>query len=41
MLKNRIFEVILVSKEKNQGIDFNIKPDKVIKYNGKKQVVKF
>lgn len=41
MLKNRTFEIILISNEKNQGVDFNLKPDKVIKYNGKKQIVKF
>jgi alpha-D-xyloside xylohydrolase len=40
MLKERTFEIIWINKIKNLGLDFNAKPDEVIKYNGEGQIVK-
>ncbi|MEJ2618050.1 MAG: glycoside hydrolase family 31 protein, partial [Ignavibacteriaceae bacterium] len=40
MLQTRTFEIIKISKEKPSGLDFTSKPDKIIKYDGKKQVIK-
>ena len=39
MLQNRIFRVVWVTKEKPVNLDFNRKPDAVIRYNGSKQSV--
>ena len=40
MLKNRTFEVIWISSTKPSGLDFDSKPDAVIKYDGSEQIVK-
>lgn len=41
MLKERIFNIVLVSKEKGTGIDICSNLDKTIKYNGNKLTIKF
>lgn len=41
MLKERTFNVVLVSKNKGTGIDIHQKPDKTIKYNGSKLTIRF
>lgn len=40
MLKNRIFEIVYVSKEKPEIIDFQKDPDFKVNYNGKKVIIK-
>jgi alpha-D-xyloside xylohydrolase len=41
MLENRTFHLIIVRKDTGTGIETAEKPDKVILYNGNKQVVQF
>lgn len=40
MLKERTFEIIWISKGKNTAMDFNLKSDVTVKYDGKKQEIK-
>jgi alpha-D-xyloside xylohydrolase len=40
MLKQRTFEIVLVSGEHGAGLDIEVKPDKVVKYNGDELKVK-
>ena len=40
MLQTRTFEIIKINKEKPSGLNFTSKPDKTIKYDGTKQVIK-
>jgi alpha-D-xyloside xylohydrolase len=40
MLKMRSIEVVFISKEKPSGLDFQMKPDAKIMYNGNKHVVR-
>jgi alpha-D-xyloside xylohydrolase len=40
MLKKRVFEVVSISKTKPCGLDFSIKPDSRVNYNGLQQSVK-
>jgi alpha-D-xyloside xylohydrolase len=39
MLKERNFEIIWISIDKSRGMNFEVKPDKVVKYNGNKKIV--
>jgi alpha-D-xyloside xylohydrolase len=41
MIDKRIFNIIVISKDKPSAMDFNAKPAKVVKYSGKQTVVKF
>jgi len=41
MLKKRHFHIVLVKKDHGTGVEITDKPDKVILYKGKKQIVKF
>ncbi len=41
MLKNRIFKIVLVKAQHGTGIGLTSHPDKIIHYDGKKQVVVF
>jgi alpha-D-xyloside xylohydrolase len=41
MLENRTFHLIIVRKDTGTGIETTEKPDKIIFYNGNKQVVQF
>lgn len=41
MLKNRIFKIVLVKAQHGAGIALTSHPDKIIHYDGKKQVVVF
>lgn len=34
MLEKRTFEVLWISKDKKSGMDFNVKPDEVVQYDG-------
>ncbi|HKJ33970.1 MAG TPA: TIM-barrel domain-containing protein [Balneolales bacterium] len=36
MIKNRTFNIVWISKEHPQLLNFNVKPDKVVHYNGSK-----
>jgi alpha-D-xyloside xylohydrolase len=40
MPKQRSFEILWITKENKRGMDFNIKPDQVVKYDGKKQTIR-
>jgi alpha-D-xyloside xylohydrolase len=40
MLETRTFEIIRISKEKPSGLNFTMKPDTVIKYDGTRQTIK-
>jgi len=40
MLKERTIHVVWISKDRKVKLDFNIKPDKTVKYNGSAQSVK-
>lgn len=40
MLKERTFQIVLVKENHGNGIDICTTPDKTVKYDGKKQVVK-
>jgi alpha-D-xyloside xylohydrolase len=41
MIAKRTFNIVLISKERPTGMDFNAKPSKTVKYLGKQIVVKF
>ena len=41
MSETRTFNIILISKNKPAGLDFNLKPVKTIKYDGKSQHIQF
>ena len=40
MLKERTIKVVWVTKDKKAKLDFNIKPDEILKYNGTEKSVK-
>jgi len=40
MPESRTFQIIWVGKSKPTGLNFNVKPNKVIKYNGNEQIIK-
>jgi alpha-D-xyloside xylohydrolase len=40
MLKERSFEIVRISKERPRGLEFDSRPDRVVKYNGRKMTVK-
>ena len=39
ILKNRSFEIIRISNDKPSGLDFNSKPDVIVKYDGSEQKI--
>ena len=39
MLKKRTFKIILVREQQGTGIGITGKPDKIVRYDGKKQVI--
>lgn len=41
MQKDKIFEIIFISKDKISGLDFSRQPDKVVKYDGSKVSISF
>jgi len=41
MLKKRHFHIVLVKKDYGTGVEITDKPDKIVIYKGKKQIVKF
>jgi alpha-D-xyloside xylohydrolase len=41
MMDKRTFNIVLISKDKPAGMDFNARPAKTVKYSGKQTVVKF
>jgi alpha-D-xyloside xylohydrolase len=41
MLKNRTFEIVIVSKDHGTGLDISPKADKIVKYNGSEISVNF
>ena len=41
MLENRTFNLIIVRKDYGTGIETTEKPDKIIRYDGSRQVVQF
>jgi alpha-D-xyloside xylohydrolase len=40
MLNTRVFEIVWISKNKPSGLDFDKKPDAIIKYDGLQQLIK-
>ena len=40
MLETRTFEIVWISKDKPSGLSFVSKPDKIIKYDGTRQIIK-
>jgi alpha-D-xyloside xylohydrolase len=41
MLKKRNFHIVIVKNNQGNGIEISDKPDKIIFYNGSKQIIKF
>jgi len=41
MLAKRTFNIVVISKDKPAGMDFNAKPAKTVRYSGKEITVKF
>ena len=41
MLEKRLFNLVLVKENHGTGIDITLKPDRVITYNGSRQVIQF
>jgi len=41
MLKERLFQVVLIGKDHTKGYDLSRKPDKIKKYTGEKIIIKF
>ena len=40
MVKKRTFEIIFISKEKQSGMNFDLKPDAVVAYDGNQKTIK-
>ncbi|UKT62971.1 TIM-barrel domain-containing protein [Pedobacter mucosus] len=41
MMKNRTFNILLITPKKAKPLDFNQQPDKTIRYTGKEVIIKF
>ena len=41
MIENRNFQIVLVRKDKGNGLEISKKPDKIIRYQGIKKIVQF
>ncbi|MBS1933096.1 MAG: DUF4968 domain-containing protein [Bacteroidetes bacterium] len=40
MLGKRIFRIVVIAKEKERKLDFDSKPDAIVKYNGKEKIIR-